>query len=490
MAVGVADVRLIVGRVCSRPDVLNACRDRDLGKIVAVLGENGLTQDLIAGLTGLPQGRLSEYKTGKRKPRGAKTFKDFGDGLGLPSAARVALGLPAERPVDAGFGLPATAPVQGAADLAYPDTPADAAETVTRLWHRDLSDATALSQGRVVPGAWNDASLRWLVSASSEPVSEKAGRIRVGRPDVDRFRTTVQLFAKLDDQFGGGHARQALIQYLSIDGERLLQGQYSGSVGRQLFSAVSEAALLAAWMSYDSAPASSLAQKYFIQALALAQAGEDRLLGASVLDAMSHQATHLGRFGEAATLARAARTGTSGVATATLTSHFHAMEARALARLGDVKGCDRALAGAVREFERRKPEDDPPWFQYVDETELSAEMGHCLRDLGRAADAARYATRGLIAPDGATFVRSDFFVAMVLADAHLAGGGLEQACDVALKALKAGEQIRSARCINYLREFRTHLTRAASTTAVVEFNEQAGESRLWRIASRPGKGLS
>jgi hypothetical protein len=90
---------------------------------------------------------------------------------------------------------------------------------------------------------------------------------------------------------------------------------------------------------------------------ALAQAGGDQLLGASILDAMSHQATYTGRFTEAANLARAARTGTTGIATATLTAHFHTMEARALARLGDAKACDRALAEAVREFERRRPED-------------------------------------------------------------------------------------------------------------------------------------
>ena len=52
-----------------------------------------------------------------------------------------------------------------------------------------------------------------------------------------------------------------------------------------------------------------------------------------------------------------------------------------------------------------------------------------------------------------TFLRSDFFATIVLADAHLAAGELEQACGVALKALRAGEQIRSARCVNYLREF-------------------------------------
>jgi len=198
-------------------------------------------------------------------------------------------------------------------------------------------------------------------------------------------------------------------------------------------------------MSYDSAPGSSLAQRYFIQALALAQAGDDRLLGASVLDAMSHQATYTGRFREAASLARAAMSGTRGIATPTLTAHFHTMEARALARLGDAKGCDRSLSEAVREFERRNPEDDPAWIAYFDESELSAEFGHCRRDLGRAADAAQYASRSLAAVDETTFMRSDFFAMMVLADAYLDAGEREQACSVALNALAAGEQIRSAR---------------------------------------------
>ena len=221
----------------------------------------------------------------------------------------------------------------------------------------------------------------------------------MGLGDVERFRVTVEAFGQLDDRFGGGHARPALIQYLSTDGDRLLRGRYTGAVGSALFSAVAEATLLAAWMSYDSVPRSALAQRYFIQALALAQAAGDRLLGASILDAMSHQATYTGRFGEAANLARAARTGTTGIATATLTAHFHTMEARALARLGDARGCDRALAEAVREFERRRPDDDPGWIRYFDEPEMAAEFGHCLRDLGRAADAAQYASRSVAAAE-------------------------------------------------------------------------------------------
>lgn len=486
MAVSAADVRLIVERVCTRPDVLNACRNRDIGFVIDELGTNGVTQGQIAALTGLTQGRLSEYKNRKRTGARARasTLEAFADGVGLPQVARQALGV-SDNPSRTDFDRGGTPPPAG---TAYPDTPSDAVKNVSELWHRDLSDPTSLNQGRIVPAAWNVASLRWLVDPGSRLDQDRGNGTRIGTADVARFRVTVDMFARLDDQFGGGHARQALVQYLSTDGERLLRGEYSEEVGRKLFSAVSEATLLAAWMSYDSAPASAFAQSYFVQALALASAGNDRLLGASILDAMSHQATYLGRFSEAATLARAARTGATDVATATLTSHFHTMEARALARLGDAKGCDRSLAEAVREFERRNPDDDPHWIRYFDEAELSAEFGHCLRDLGRAIDATRHASRCLPS-DTTMFMRSDFFAAMVLADAHLDAGDLEQACDVALNALAAGEQLRSARCVNYLREFRKHLTRAASSNTVVEFSEQARSSRLWRIASRPDRSL-
>jgi hypothetical protein len=85
------------------------------------------------------------------------------------------------------------------------------------------------------------------------------------------------------------------------------------------------------------------------------------------------------------------------------------------------------------------------------------------------------------------FKRSDFFAAMVLADAHLAAGELEQACNITLKALTAGEQIRSARCVRYLREFQQHLSHVGNATAATDFRAQARGSRLWRIASRPDK---
>ena len=111
MAAGIPAVREIVERVFARQDVLDACQRRDLSKPITVLGANGVTQVQIAALTGIPQGRLSEYKTRKRKPADLSTFEDFADGLGLPAAARRALGLAPEAagagPADQAAGRPA-----------------------------------------------------------------------------------------------------------------------------------------------------------------------------------------------------------------------------------------------------------------------------------------------------------------------------------------------------------------------------------------------
>jgi hypothetical protein len=77
MVLRVSDVREVVERVCARPDVLEACGNRDLGVVIEVLGAHGITQGQIAGLTGISQGRLSEYRRPSATPP-----------PGMPTAAR------------------------------------------------------------------------------------------------------------------------------------------------------------------------------------------------------------------------------------------------------------------------------------------------------------------------------------------------------------------------------------------------------------------
>jgi hypothetical protein len=88
--------------------------------------------------------------------------------------------------------------------------------TVSRMRISDLSDPAALQRARPDPRAWKDAPLRWLVDPGRVPEQPARG-VRIGMSDVERFRITVDMFDELDGRFGGGHARQALIQYLSAD---------------------------------------------------------------------------------------------------------------------------------------------------------------------------------------------------------------------------------------------------------------------------------
>lgn len=405
-------------------------------------------------------------------PREAQTRQAIASALGERLGRTIAQ-------AELGFGRSERLPAD--LGLHYPDAPDDGVSTLARLWQADLDQLRALLGAPANAAAWNEAALSWVVSPNVDTKLTSKGDRQVGAVDIARLQATTGLFERLDSQYGGGHARSSLIEFLQRDVTHLLRGRYTDRTGRKLFRAVAQSTMLAAWMSYDSG-LHGLAQRYFVQALALADSSGDRLFAGGVLDAMSHQATFLGRYREAANLARAARTGTEALRSATLTAHFCVMEARALARLGDASACDRAMSVAVREFERRRPDSDPAWFRYFDDAEFAAELGHCNRDLGRAVDAATYAAQSVGVNEDQ--VRSDFFVTMVLADAHLAQGDVAEACRVALTALETGDQIESVRCAAYVDEFRERLDRAHRSPVVRDFEERAAHMRLWGKEAR------
>ncbi len=113
----------------------------------------------------------------------------------------------------------------------------------------------------------------------------------------------------------------------------------------------------------------------------------------------------LGQYTEAATLARAARMGISGAATPTLMAQFHAMEACALARTGDTRPCELALAEATKALEDRNSTGEPEWIAYFDEAELATEAAHCFRDVNSARQAVTHTENAM----SSSHVRCDFF---------------------------------------------------------------------------------
>ena len=366
--------------------------------------------------------------------------------------------------------------------LAYPGGPDADTTTVVDLLDADLAGVALLSDTPANVAAWNDASLNWLVN-TRPALSDADGPRRIGQPDVDRLRAMRETFDRLDSMFGGAHARAALVHHLRTELPRVLRASATATVREAAFSAAGEMTQLAAWMSYD-AGLHGLAQRYFIQALGFADVARDRLLAGSILDAMSHQANFLGRHREAANMARAARFGTDGVAVPILTAHFHAMEARALAKAGDHAACDQAMAAAVEAFGGHTPGEGPAWIGYFDPAELAAELGHCLRDLGRADQAIEQAGHALASASG-DYARSDFFVAMVLADAHLDRGDLDEGCRVAAQAIEVGEGLDSVRCRGYVDEFRQRLIRYERSASARDLAERLATAKLWTSTGQP-----
>ena len=176
-------------------------------------------------------------------------------------------------PADLGFVL--TQPLNDRFGAEYPESVDQATTILGRLWQADQDDLRVVGSSTVA-SAWSEASLNWLVRTGPDTVAERPAGRRIGPGDIERLQATVDAFSEMDNRFGGGHARRALVQYLHSEVPSLLAGRYHDRIGRQLYGAVAKAALLAAWMTYD-AGSHGLAQRYFIQSLRLAHAADAEL---------------------------------------------------------------------------------------------------------------------------------------------------------------------------------------------------------------------
>ncbi|MGW1542748.1 regulator [Streptomyces sp. NPDC002309] len=375
------------------------------------------------------------------------------------------------------LGLDACAPVY--AGLEFAAGPEEAVDIVSGLWRKDSGSHAELRKIAFTPAGLVVPSRDWLIGRADERVARGEAPARVplqGRPavpqqrgraehgpghrvtggDIAALRSVAELFRTLDNAYGGGHARQALVRYLEHELEPMLRGTYGEQSGRRLFAAAADLTRLAGWTSYDIA-AHGLAQRYFVQALRLSQAAADRAYGAYVLVTMSRQAVYLGHGREAVQLARVAQQGVGGSAPPAVQALLHAAEARGHAVLGEVRACTASLVRAERALETARPGDDLPyWARFFDEGQLAHEFGHCHRDLQQFRAAAQHAERSLqLRPAG--LARSRLFCRVVLATARLGLGELDQACQLAAEAAGQAAEMRSVRAVEYVKDFERRL---------------------------------
>ncbi|MCC2277135.1 regulator [Streptomyces sp. ET3-23] len=401
------------------------------------------------------------------------------------------------------LGLDACAPVY--AGLEFASSPEEAIDIVSGLWRKDSGSHTELRKIAFTPAGLVVPSRDWLIGRADERVArgaapapaaegarpaaaargqglahvpaqrqrlaERAPGSRVSMGDIAALRSVGELFRTLDHAYGGGHARQALVRYLEHEAEPMLRGTYGETTGRRLFAAAADLTRLAGWTSYDIA-AHGLAQRYYVQALRLAQAAGDRAYGSYVLVTMSRQAVYLGHGREAVQLARVAQQGVGSSVPAVVQALLHAVEARGHAVLGEVRACSASLARAERALEGARTGDEVPyWVRFFDEAQLADEFAHCHRDLQQYRAAAQHAERSLQLRSPA-YARSRLFCRVVLASARLGLGELEQACALGAEAAQAAAEMRSVRALEYVREFERRLEPYRDAAAVRGYRER------------------
>ena len=132
-----------------------------------------------------------------------------------------------------------------------------------------------------------------------------------------------------------------------------------------------------------------MAQHYWLAGLRATHTADDAALGAYIIYGLAQQATEQGRPAEAATLVETALIGARGRATPALLARLHISQAYARAVLQDGSGCTGALAKADSWAERVKPEKEPSRLYWVNQAEVTADIGWVLLRLGRADQAVR-----------------------------------------------------------------------------------------------------
>jgi tetratricopeptide (TPR) repeat protein len=311
-----------------------------------------------------------------------------------------------------------------------------------------------------------NSAFGWLGTQSLSATPTRA----VGTTDVQIIRVMTETFRNLDNRFGGGHTRSAVTNYLVSDVLPLLQeGRYCHDVRRELFTTVAELSQVAGWTWYDMGDGAS-GRYYLWQAMRLCQDVGDDALAGEMLAGMSHQAAFVQQYAVAIDLARAAKDHGRRAGVPALVAEASVMEAHALALAGDVNGCLAALHESERAFGAAEERDRPDWLGYFDVAYLAAKFGRCLLDIGRLAEAEKFARRSLDMIDG--YDRGRLFNLVLLASVLTAQRKVEEACQTASAALRIARDVRSVRTTAHLADLSHRLAPLRADPAVRILNEE------------------
>ncbi|MFC0532073.1 hypothetical protein [Phytohabitans kaempferiae] len=360
------------------------------------------------------------------------------------------------RPSD--FGMTDTVSLAARA-LAYSSDVAGTIDTILELGRTELK-SRGVQRRRVVAAPFVLAaaagpSRDWLLSTLDETFDQDTPR-KIGMRQVDGIRRMFKIMQEMDVMRGGGHARVALVEYLSGYVLPLVRHQHDQeAIQLALYEAAAEQAYLVGWMAYDDGQ-HGLAQRYLIQSLRLASASKNKVLGAHVLAGMSDQANLLGYPEEALALARVGQRGIALSDSPACVADLQILEARALAALardGRPKGSvTEAVRRAEATFQHVRPDNEPEWARFIDPAYLFGEAAHCFRDIGDTAQIDRFAGESAAEAARQRRARRGALSQAALVVGDLLRDEVERAAARGQAVVSLAETVESSRCIETVRD--------------------------------------
>lgn len=426
MSVDEAIVRERLASVFARQDFFEACKRRDAGAIVRILGAHGITQGQITMLTGIAQSTLSKYKTGGHQAEFASTFEKIADGLGMPQRLRQALGLIGESSPDR------TGRTANVVTLVPTDTfdLIQLAEVIGRngsnVKRREmLSLAAALGGAAAVAQSevWERLAYALTNSTSTNDAVVREMEARsAGFHRLEEIVSAPQLLKGLTVQI---REVSTLLGAMPSDPKNQLR--------QRLLTVAGESSVLAGWAASDMGDSVTARNFYETAARAAAEA-KDPEITACALAYRSYIPSVKGANGRSRVLlAEALKMLPKDSSPGTL-AWIAARHAEESAHLGDSAQALSSWERAEEAYGLADTDDDRVWTRFLDQNRFDSYQISTLAKLGRL-DEAQEIAGGLLARLDHPDRKKAAIIFEEMATAHLARGAVNEASKLAKNGL-------------------------------------------------------
>jgi hypothetical protein len=439
-----------------RPELQEAIRTRSIGHLFRAYRRTHspmLPQATLATWLDITQGQVSVIERARRPVSDLERLERWCNALRVPNHLRW---FRAPESAHHAETQPQQEKTLSDLGLAYAASLPTTVEVVAELGRHDMERRTFLSTALFTVAASVAPSRDWLLAT------------------VDAIRRTFGVFQELDVMRGGGHAREQLAKYLTSQVVPLLRSNDPETAnGQALYEAASEQLYLLGWMAFDNGE-HSLAQRYLIQSLRLAQAAGSPELGAHVLAGLSDQATLTGHPDHGVQLAKAGRAGLAHGHSDAALADLYALQARAEAAMGEGAAAARSVHLSESTFENVKIDDEPEWARFIDPAYLNGEYAHTFRDLERPEEAAHFAGLSIAESERQNRARRGSMAQAALARAAIDSHDLEAAASAGMAAAKLAATVKSSRSVEAVADLRLRLRDHGDSPAVRDFLDVSG----------------